>query len=83
MRALIVRDDGELRRIERVIAEFEGRPPAERLRKSCLLQALRRERAELLRCSAGRAWQAPAAGAIVGRAKKKRPSSPCSAFRQC
>jgi hypothetical protein len=51
MRVLIVRDDGELRRIERAIAEFEGRPPAERLRKSCLLQALHHERAELLRCN--------------------------------
>ncbi len=51
MRLLIVRDDGDLRRIERAIAEFEGRPPSERLRKSCLLQALHQERQELLRCN--------------------------------
>jgi hypothetical protein len=51
MAALIVKDDGELRRIERTIAEFEARPPMERLRKSCLLQALYAERDELLRVS--------------------------------
>jgi len=49
MRALIVKDDGELRRIERAIAEFEARQPAERLRRTSLLEALRRQRAELLR----------------------------------
>jgi hypothetical protein len=51
MAALIVKDDGELRRVERAIAEFEARPPMERLRKSCLLQALYAEREELLRLS--------------------------------
>ncbi|HUK00534.1 MAG TPA: hypothetical protein VLV85_19935 [Stellaceae bacterium] len=51
MAALIVKDDGELRRVQRTIAEFEARPPMERLRKSCLLQALYAEREELLRVS--------------------------------
>ena len=51
MRDLIVRDDGDLRRIERAIAEFEARQPMERARKTFLLQALRRERSEMLRCS--------------------------------
>jgi hypothetical protein len=51
MRVLIVHDDGDLRRIDRAIAEFEGRPAGERLRRSCLLQALHEERAELLRCN--------------------------------
>jgi len=50
MRELIVKDDGELRRIERAIAEFEARQPAERLRRTALLDALRRQRADLLRC---------------------------------
>jgi hypothetical protein len=51
MAALIVNDDGEIRRIERAIAEFEARSPMERLRMSCLLQALYAEREELLRVS--------------------------------
>jgi hypothetical protein len=51
MAALIVKDESELRRVERAIAEFEARSPTERLRKSCLLQALYAERAELLRIS--------------------------------
>jgi hypothetical protein len=61
MRVLIVRDDGELRRIDRAIAEFEGRPAAERLRKSCLLQALHQGRAELLRCNPYLRTRAPSA----------------------
>lgn len=63
MRVLIVRDDGQLRRIERAIAEFEGRPPTERLRKSCLLQALQRERETLLHESG---YRRPAARAATG-----------------
>jgi hypothetical protein len=51
MRELIVNDDGELRRIERALAELEARPAAERLRKVFLLRALRRQKAELLRAS--------------------------------
>jgi hypothetical protein len=50
---LIVRDDRELRRIERAIAELEARPMAERHRMQSLLQALRNERAELTRGYAG------------------------------
>lgn len=51
MRALIVADDGQLDRIERALAEFESQPIAAQLRKTALLQALRQEKAELLRYS--------------------------------
>jgi len=51
VRTLIVKDDGDLRRIERAIAELEARPAAERLRKTCLLQALHEQRVELRRWS--------------------------------
>jgi hypothetical protein len=44
---LVVRDDGQLRRIERAIAELERRPRAEQLRKQLLLRALETQRAEL------------------------------------
>ncbi len=44
MAALIVRDNPQLRRIERAIAEFEARPAAERMRKQTLLAALHEER---------------------------------------
>jgi hypothetical protein len=49
MRSLIVKDDGDLHRLERAIAEFKSRPPAEQLRKHFLLDALRRERTSLRR----------------------------------
>jgi hypothetical protein len=49
MGGLIVRDDFQLRRIDSSIAQIESRPMAEQRRLSCLLDALRCERAELLR----------------------------------
>jgi hypothetical protein len=48
MAVLIVRGDPALRRIERAIAEFEARPPAEQMRKRSLLMALETERAEII-----------------------------------
>jgi hypothetical protein len=49
MAALIVRENPQLRRIERAIAEFEARPAAEKMRKQILLSALHTERAEIVR----------------------------------
>lgn len=49
MRVLVVKDDGQLRRIERAIAEIEARPPMEQRRKACLLRGPPRERETLLR----------------------------------
>jgi len=51
MRALIVANDGQLDRIKRTLAELETLPLAVQLRKTALLQALRQEKAELLRYS--------------------------------
>jgi hypothetical protein len=51
MGGLIVRDDLQLRRIETAIARIEGSSAPERRRQDCLLEALRTEKAELLRCS--------------------------------
>ncbi len=48
MAALIVRDNPQLRRIERAIAELEARPAAEQMRKQTLLAALYRERDEIV-----------------------------------
>ena len=48
MAALIVRDNPQLRRVERAIAELEARPAAEQMRKQVLLSALHRERAEIV-----------------------------------
>jgi hypothetical protein len=64
MRVLIVRDDGQLRRIDSALARFEAGSPAEQCKKTCLLAALQSERAELLRhgSRAGRR-QAPTAAA--------------------
>lgn len=47
MSELIVRENPQLRRIERAIADLEARPAAERLRKQTLLTALYAERAEI------------------------------------
>jgi hypothetical protein len=51
MRTLIARDDIQLRRLESAIARMEGRPAAEQRKMSCLLAALRSERAEILHYS--------------------------------
>jgi hypothetical protein len=48
MAALIVRENPQLRRIERAIAEFEARPAPEKMRKKMLLTALHLERAEIV-----------------------------------
>jgi hypothetical protein len=47
MAALIVRENPQLRRIERAIAALEARPATERMRKQTLLAALYTERAEI------------------------------------
>jgi hypothetical protein len=44
---LIVRDDAQLRRIERALAELGRRPVAEQTRKQMLVRALEWRRAEL------------------------------------
>ena len=49
MAPLIVRENPQLRRIERAIAELEARPAAEQMRKQTLLTALYTERAEIVR----------------------------------
>ena len=48
MTALIVRENTQLRRVERAIAELEAQPQAEQLRKRTLLLALQAERAAIL-----------------------------------
>lgn len=48
MAELIVRENPQLRRIERTIAELEARPAAEKMRKQMLLTALYAERAEIM-----------------------------------
>ena len=48
MAALIVRENPQLRRIERAIAELEARPAVEQMRKRSLLTALYSERAEIV-----------------------------------
>jgi hypothetical protein len=52
---LIVRDNRELRRLDRAIAAFEDRPCADRLRLHHLLSALRAERDEIAQFSRRRA----------------------------
>jgi hypothetical protein len=54
MHALVVHDDGQLRRIESAIAAIEARRPGERNRMTGLLAALEAEKQELLRCNARR-----------------------------
>jgi len=49
MRELIVRDDRELRRVERAIANIRRDPGAAKGRCQSLLAALEAERAELLK----------------------------------
>ena len=49
MRALIVADDGQFERNERALAELAALPAAMQLRRAALVEALRSERAELLR----------------------------------
>lgn len=49
MRAIIVREDPQLDRIERALAQFGQYSEAERRRKACMLTALEEERAEILR----------------------------------
>jgi len=51
MSELIVRDDGQLRRIDGAIAAIEARSSTERVRMGSLLTALMSEREEILRVS--------------------------------
>ena len=55
MRELIVRDDGQLPRVEQAIAAFHGRSVCEQMRMQPLPHALYAERAELLRYRTRRA----------------------------
>ena len=48
MTVLIVRENPQLRRVERAIAELEAQPYVEQLRKRTLLTALQAERAAIL-----------------------------------
>jgi hypothetical protein len=48
MAVLIVRENPQLRRVERAIAELEAQPEAEQLRKRTLLSALQAERTAIL-----------------------------------
>lgn len=64
MRALNVANDGQLDRIKRALADLETQPLAVQLRKTALLQALRQEKAELLRYSP---HQRGGARAVAGR----------------
>ena len=47
-KALIVRENPQLRRIERAIAELEARPATEQMRRQSLLTALYCEREEIV-----------------------------------
>jgi hypothetical protein len=49
MRELVVKDDGQLGRVERAIAALEGQPVCDRMRMQGLLQALYAEQHELRR----------------------------------
>lgn len=49
MRELVVTDDGQLGRVERAIAAFEGRSRCDQMRMQGLLQALHAEQHELRR----------------------------------
>lgn len=49
MRELVVKDDGQLGRVERAIAALEGRTLGDRMRMQGLLQALYAEQHELRR----------------------------------
>lgn len=49
MRELVVKDDGQLGRVERAIAALEGRPVRDQMRMQGLLQALYAEQHELRR----------------------------------
>ena len=53
MRALIVRDDVQLRRLEDSLAAFKARSPAERNRMGLLIAALEREKAAVLSSTRG------------------------------
>ena len=50
MRELIVKDDGQMRRVDNAIAVFMSRSPCDQMRMQSLLHALYAEREELKRC---------------------------------
>jgi len=49
MRELIVRDDGQVRRVDNAIAAIMSRSPCDQMRMQSLLHALQAERDELKR----------------------------------
>jgi len=49
MNELIVRDDGQMRRIDAAIAALKALPTAQQQRRFCLLQALQNEREEIVK----------------------------------
>jgi hypothetical protein len=69
MRALIVHDDGQRRRLDNAIAAFKSRPAMEQSRMTFLLEALQREQAAL---SSGRQSRA---GASLRRSPTDRQAA--------
>jgi len=51
MRSLLDLDKAQLTRLDQAIATLASRPVAERQAKMCLLQALKSEKQELIRCN--------------------------------
>ncbi len=51
MRSLLDLDKAQLERIDRAMAALAARPAMERERKLCLLEALKHEKQELMRCN--------------------------------
>lgn len=51
MRSLLDLDDVQLRRLDQALAAMKQLPPAERVKKIHLLQALESEKQELIRCN--------------------------------
>lgn len=49
MRSIFTLDDAQLRQIETKLRELAALPAAEQARRQCLVEALHRERSELLR----------------------------------
>lgn len=48
MKYLIARDNGQLHRIDAAIADFHNLPPSRQLQRRFLLDALKREKAQLM-----------------------------------
>lgn len=62
MRSILSLDQAQLKQVEAKLAEMTALPAAEQARKQCLIDALRRERAELQRyCGRARGYRKIAA----------------------